>query len=141
LKWSDPITENPKVGDIEVWNIINMTMDAHPIHLHLVHFQVIERIPYDRDRFEEDHEEFIFGRLAGNPPDPMDYVTGDPIPPNPWEMGWKDTVIANPYEISRIIARFDLEGLYVWHCHIVEHEDNEMMRAYYVGQMPEDLQP
>jgi len=53
--------------------------------------------------------------------------------PQPWEIGFKDTVIAYPGEITRVKATFDVEGLYVWHCHIVEHEDNEMMRPYYVG--------
>ena len=63
------------------------------------------------------------------------------MPPEAWETGWKDTVIANPGQITRLIAKFDLPGLYVWHCHILEHEDNEMMRPYYVGDMPADMQP
>jgi FtsP/CotA-like multicopper oxidase with cupredoxin domain len=78
----------------------------------------------------------VFGNiksvLAEMPPDPMTYATGPAMSPNSWEMGWKDTVIANPEEITRIIAKFDLAGLYVWHCHILEHEDNEMMRPYEV---------
>jgi FtsP/CotA-like multicopper oxidase with cupredoxin domain len=89
-------------------------MDGHPIHLHLVRFQVE-------------------GRQA------LDPLTNLPIgvmaPPLPSEAGWKDTVIAFPGEVTRIRATFDKEGLYVWHCHIVEHEDNEMMRPYYVGDM------
>ncbi|MEJ2710413.1 MAG: multicopper oxidase domain-containing protein, partial [Anaerolineales bacterium] len=108
LQWMDDITENPGLGSTEVWEIHNTTEDAHPIHLHLVQFQVVER---------EDGD-------------------GNMRTPEPWESGWKDTVIAYPGEITRIKATFDIQGLYVWHCHIVEHEDNEMMRPYYVGPMP-----
>ncbi len=108
LLWSAPITENPAVGATETWEIYNLTEDAHPIHLHLVQFRVLNRQP----------------------------IGGDPstvVLPEARESGWKDTVIAYPGQITRIQATFDREGLYVWHCHILEHEDNEMMRPYYVG--------
>jgi spore coat protein A len=105
LKWMDPITENPAVGATEIWEIHNFTMDAHPIHLHLVMFQVVDRQPFG----------------------------GVPRLPEAWETGFKDTVIAYPDEITRVKATFDYAGLYVWHCHIIEHEDNEMMRPYRVG--------
>jgi len=91
-----------------VWEIYNFTMDAHPIHIHLVRFQVVNR-----------------ELLPGMP--------GVLRLPEPWESGFKDTVLAYPGEITRVKAKFDLAGLYVWHCHIVEHEDNEMMRRYRVG--------
>jgi len=104
------VTENPKKGDVEEWSIYNFTEDAHPIHLHLVRFEVTERIGID-----------------GSPS-----VAGPA--PRPWETGFKDTVIAYPDEITRIKAKFDLAGLYVWHCHILEHEDNEMMRPYVVSE-------
>jgi spore coat protein A len=104
LLWSDDITEAPVLDSTEIWEIHNFTEDAHPIHVHLVQFEVIER---------EDNEGAI-------------------RTPEPWEKGWKDTVIAYPDEITRIKARFDIEGLFVWHCHILEHEDNEMMRPYRV---------
>ncbi len=104
LPWMDPITENPLAGTTEVWELHNFTADAHPIHVHLVMFEVVNR---------EDEE-------------------GQVRAPEPWETGWKDTVISYPGEITRIKAKFDLPGLYVWHCHIVEHEDNEMMRPYRV---------
>jgi FtsP/CotA-like multicopper oxidase with cupredoxin domain len=107
LLWSDPITENPAVGNTEEWAITNFTVDAHPIHLHLVKFQVIGR------------------ELIGGGPAPIDL--------QPFENGFKDTVIAYPGEITRVRAHFDLPGLYVWHCHILEHEDNEMMRPYCAG--------
>ncbi len=105
LDWDDPITENPDLHAIEVWEMYNFTEDAHPIHIHEVQFQVVDRQPFD----------------------------GDARPPEAWETGFKDMVIAYPDEITRVKARFDLPGRYVWHCHIIEHEDNEMMRAYTVG--------
>jgi FtsP/CotA-like multicopper oxidase with cupredoxin domain len=105
------VTENPSVGDTEDWEMYNFTEDAHPIHLHLVRFEVIER------------------RAIGAPSSPGQGLT-------PWESGYKDTVISYPGEITTVRATFDLEGLYVWHCHIVEHEDNEMMRPYVVSASP-----
>ncbi len=102
------VTENPKVGDTEEWAIYNFTADAHPIHLHLVRFQVISRRQFD------------------GTPSPNGSI-------QPWETGYKDTFISYPNEVARIRARFDIPGLYVWHCHIVEHEDNEMMRPYVVS--------
>jgi spore coat protein A len=105
LRWDDPITENPAVGATEVWELYNFTEDAHPIHIHEIQFQVLERQPFD-------------GPSRG---------------PEPWETGRKDTVIAYPGEITRVKATFDRAGLFVWHCHIVEHEDHEMMRPYRIG--------
>lgn len=107
LIWADAITENPDLNATETWEIYNFTEDAHPIHLHLVQFQVIDRQPFDGP---------AYGPALG-------------------EEGYKDTVIAYPGEITRIRAHFDIEGLYVWHCHILEHEDNEMMRPYCVGDV------
>jgi spore coat protein A len=119
--WMDEITENPMVGDTEVWEIYNFTADAHPIHLHEVQFQVVNRQPLLAD---EEGMTLAPATLAGPP-------TG----PEPSETGYKDTVIAYPGQVTRIKATFDLPGLYVWHCHIVEHEDNEMMRPYFIGPM------
>ena len=136
LTWGETITETPMEGDTEIWRIINLTVDSHPVHLHLVMFQVLDRIPFDAAAYEAAQGTYIEGGKVGDPPDPMAFATGAPIPPNSWEMGWKDTVIANPEEITRIIANFDLAGLYVWHCHILEHEDNEMMRPYEVLPKP-----
>jgi FtsP/CotA-like multicopper oxidase with cupredoxin domain len=102
------VTENPKLGATEEWDIYNFTADAHPIHLHLVRFEVVKRTA-------------IPGWLPINP------IV------QPWENGFKDTVISYPGEITTVKARFDVAGLYVWHCHIVEHEDNEMMRPYVVS--------
>jgi FtsP/CotA-like multicopper oxidase with cupredoxin domain len=108
LLWDDPITENPALNSTEVWEMHNFTEDAHPIHIHEVQFQVVDRQP--------------FGGAARSP--------------ESWETGFKDTVIAYPGEITRVKAKFDRAGLFVWHCHLVEHEDNEMMRPYFIGPMP-----
>ncbi|MFJ3715921.1 multicopper oxidase family protein [Streptomyces sp. NPDC090057] len=105
LGWADPVTENPRLNATEVWELYNFTADAHPIHIHEVAFEVVDRQPF----------------------------AGPPVPPESWERGFKDTVIAYPGEITRVKARFDHPGRFVWHCHIVEHEDNEMMRPYQIG--------
>jgi bilirubin oxidase len=110
LEWQDEITENPDVGAVEIWEMYNFTEDAHPIHIHEVQFEVV-----DRESIE----------------------AGVTRPPEAWETGFKDTVIAYPGEITRVKALFDRPGLFVWHCHIVEHEDNEMMRPYHIGPIPD----
>jgi len=114
LHWDDPISENPALGATEVWEIYNFTVDAHPIHIHEVQFEVVDREVFDPE--------------VGTP--------GALRPPEAGETGTKDTVIAYPGEITRVKALFDLPGLFVWHCHIVEHEDHEMMRPYAVGTPP-----
>jgi FtsP/CotA-like multicopper oxidase with cupredoxin domain len=107
LGWDDPITENPAVGATEVWEMHNFTADAHPIHIHEILFEVVNREVIE---------------------------TGAVRAPEPWESGSrKDTVIAYPGEITRVKATYDRAGLFVWHCHIVEHEDHEMMRPYRIG--------
>ncbi|MFB7918867.1 multicopper oxidase family protein [Streptomyces sp. NPDC056061] len=105
MRWDDPVTENPAIGATEVWEFHNLTTDAHPIHVHEVQFQVLDR------------------RRAGRPA----------MPPAPWESGFKDTAIAYPGVVTRLKATFDRPGRYVWHCHMLEHEDNEMMRPFTVG--------
>ncbi|MGB5677617.1 MAG: multicopper oxidase domain-containing protein, partial [Gammaproteobacteria bacterium] len=102
--WDDDLQDPTKLNDVEVWELWNQSADAHPIHLHLVKFEVVNRQ--------------IFG--------------GAKRKPELWERGWKDTVIAYPGEVTRIKAKFDIEGLYVWHCHLLSHEDNEMMVPYCV---------
>ena len=122
--WAAPITQNPNVGDTEVWEIYNFTADAHPIHVHEVTFEVVDRQALVTN---EDGETLPPAQLAG-----------DPRPPEPWETGRKDTVTSFPGEVTRIRARFDNAGTFVWHCHIVEHEDNEMMRPYRIGPLDPD---
>ena len=114
-KWMDDVTENPDVGATEIWEIYNTTADAHPMHVHEIAFEVVNRQALALDA---SGEEVV---------DPIQ-LAGDPIPPEPTESGVKDTVIAYPGQVTRIKARFTTPGQFVWHCHIVEHEDNEMMR-------------
>lgn len=116
--WVDPVTENPALGTTELWEFYNATADAHPMHVHEVVFAVINRQP-------------IFVDEANRT---VEVVPGStPQPPEPWESGFKDTVIAYPGQVTRIKAQFNTPGQFVWHCHIVEHEDNEMMRPYRIG--------
>jgi len=126
--WDDPISEDPKAGSTEIWSFANTTGDVHPIHLHLVQFQVLNRQPFDAKTYLQS------GKLV---------FTNVPIPPESSERpAWKDTVKTYSGYVTRVIARFDLpsgvvpkpgeEFRYVWHCHVLEHEDNEMMRPYKV---------
>jgi len=126
--WCDPVTENPKAGTTEIWSFANTTGDVHPIHTHLVRFQVLNRQPFDVNQYLQNNK-LVF--------------TGNPMPPERNERpAWKDTVKTYPGYLTRVIQRFDLpagtqvapgqEFRYVWHCHVLEHEDNEMMRPYNV---------
>jgi FtsP/CotA-like multicopper oxidase with cupredoxin domain len=116
--WMDAITENPIRGSTEIWEIYNFTADAHPIHIHQVQFEVI-----NRQLLETDAEGVATAPAT---------IVGNPTAPEVWETGTKDTVIVYPGQLTRVKAKFDLKGLYVWHCHILSHEDNEMMRAFEV---------
>jgi spore coat protein A, manganese oxidase len=141
-----PETENPVLGTTEMWEVVNMTGDTHPIHLHLVQFQILNRQKFNLHRYEH-------AWMDANPvtpaetyvpvsPDP--YLKGKPIPADPNERGWKDTFRMNPGEVTRVLIRwapqdespayaFDAtaEPGYVWHCHILEHEENDMMRTFH----------
>jgi spore coat protein A len=122
--WHDPVSEKPVLDSTEIWEFLNLTDDTHPIHLHLVRFQILDRRAIDVSASIYDK------KLA--------YV-GDAVPPDPNELGWKDTVRATPGASTRIIVKFEgYTGRYVWHCHILEHEDNEMMRPYEVVAAPGD---
>ena len=116
--WHAPITEKPVLDTSEIWELVNLTDDVHPIHLHMVRFQILDRRRFDAFDYT------TAGKLR---------FTGPPIPPDPSESGWKDTVRVNSQTVTRIIVPFvGYPGRYVWHCHILEHEDNEMMRPYEV---------
>jgi len=126
--WCDPITESPKAGSTEIWSFANTTGDVHPIHTHLVRFQVINRQAFDVQQYLQNNKLVMMG---------------NPMPPERNERpAWKDTVKTYPGYLTRVIQRFDLptgtqttpgqEFRYVWHCHVLEHEDNEMMRPYNV---------
>jgi len=117
--WMDEVTENPTVGVTEVWEIYNTTADAHPMHIHEIAFQVV-----NRQGLALDNEGEVVQAIQ---------LDGSTQPPEPWESGFKDTVIAYPGQVTRVRARFSTPGQFVWHCHIVEHEDNEMMRPYRIG--------
>ncbi len=205
---TDYVSEMPQVGSTEVWEIINLTGDAHPIHLHLVQFQVLNRQNFSVRKYTAEYERSFSGGAAANPnqaiftphfgppmqynvdqdpDDPLRLVVGgnpllDPyltkaiIPPKPYEAGWKDTVIAMPKQVTRIVVRYTAQdgsaytdgdngfdptavgnptgGIvgadgtdgfgaggvgYVWHCHIVDHEDNEMMRPMVLVNNPDNV--
>jgi spore coat protein A, manganese oxidase len=115
--YADPVTETPALGSLEKWRFINTTDDAHPMHLHLVQFQILERQGFDTAAITR-------GRLQ---------LVGSPRPPAPGEDGWKDTAVVNPNDVLTILVRFEgYTGRYVFHCHMLEHEDNDMMRPYEV---------
>jgi spore coat protein A len=116
--WGDEVSENPALASTEVWELYNATADAHPMHIHEIVFEVVSRQDIVVD--EENRTVQVAPGSA-------------PIPPEPWETGVKDTVIAYPGQVTRVKGRFTTAGQFVWHCHIVEHEDNEMMRPYRIG--------
>jgi spore coat protein A len=125
LTWMDEVTENPALGATEIWEFYNATVDAHPMHIHEALFEVV-----DRQAIEVDEQARIVRIAAGST------ARG----PEPWETGWKDTVTAYPGEVTRVKLRFEVAGQFAWHCHIVSHEDNEMMRPYRIGPR-QDGQP
>jgi FtsP/CotA-like multicopper oxidase with cupredoxin domain len=153
-EWDTDDIERPRVNTLECWEIVNLTADTHPIHLHLVQFRVVDRQPFNVDAYMQD----VFGvteltndeveTVTGSFPSPHDYLTGPPVGPTATEHGWKDTVQAHPGMVTRILVPFGPDagpgvpfgqhvttpftGRYVWHCHILDHEDNEMMLPYEV---------
>ena len=178
------VSEVPVEGSTEVWEIVNLTADAHPIHLHLVQFQLMNRQAFDVERYQEaydgafpdgryrqgfgppldyraDRNPMSGGKMGGNP-HVTPYLEGRAAPPDPNEAGWKDTVISYPGQVTRLAVRWSPTDLpvsappaqlvfpfdptgdggrfnYVWHCHIIDHEDNEMMRPHFV--QPNALAP
>jgi spore coat protein A, manganese oxidase len=116
--WMDTVTENPAVGATEVWEFYNATGDAHPIHIHEIVFEVVNR----QDIFVNEMTQQV------------QVIPGSlPLPAESWETGFKDTVTAYPGQVTRVRVQFNTPGQYMWHCHIVEHEDNEMMRPFRIG--------
>jgi spore coat protein A len=130
-----PATETPKVGTVEDWVYVNLTEDTHAMHTHLVTFEVIGRTPFNADAYQD-----AYGGPNGVPGgiDPTPFATGPMQPADPSERGFKDTVKANPGQFTTIRAKFDLPAYvtapqsYVYHCHMIEHEDNDMMRPFIV---------
>ncbi len=133
MTYMDPVTENPKVGDVEVWEIANLTADVHPMHFHLVNVQVLGRRPFTG---------YVFDAAGKGTPTGLGTERG----PDLTELGWKDTVRMNPGEVTRVAMKFDLAPVpfavpasprtggneFVWHCHILEHEEHDMMRPLVV---------
>jgi spore coat protein A, manganese oxidase len=159
--WDAAISELPRNGSTEDWYYVNLTGDTHPMHLHLVQVQLISRRPFNVGDYQTKWDALNAPGLVHPPPDngllPLNMnwptvtvppsqilYTGPAVGPAANETGWKDTVRANPGEITRIRARFKSQDGkpfpfdptsgpgYVWHCHIIEHEDNEMMRPFKV---------
>jgi spore coat protein A len=167
-------SELPDEGETEIWEIVNLTADAHPIHTHLTQYQLINRQNFNVNRYGKAYAAaFPGGAYIGGYGPPLDYNTGNPRalggnpdivpflqgpvrPPEANEAGWKDTAIMLPGQVTRIAIRyapldkaidapdlyypFDPNALghgYVWHCHIIDHEDNEMMRPYIVVPKPD----
>ena len=153
LAWFEPITENPMLNDIEIWEGWNFTEDAHPMHIHLVSFNLLDRAPIEvsenggadggivviQQPQEEHHSHHSGNNGIGRYVVESSIVesgpnanVGTPVPPAANERGWKDTFILPPGTRARLIAKFDRPGRYVWHCHILSHEDHEMMRPFEV---------
>lgn len=170
---ADP-TEIPTEGTTETWEIINLTADAHPIHLHLVQFQLVSRQAFNLSNYEKVYEDSFEDPTSGESGPPMDYnelnqdgalggnpavspyLQGKPSPPEDNEHGWKDTYVVYPGEVTTFVIRYAPTSLplnapasallfefdpsegpgYVWHCHILDHEDNEMMRPYTLMPSP-----
>jgi len=167
------ITEVPRLGTTEAWYFQNLSEDAHPIHVHLVEFQLEDRQDIDVDRFRAYWESLNGSTLPLNHPtiranvetpvfDPAtgtvhDFLTGPSEPPSPAESGWKDTFVAPPGKVTRVLLRFAPQSTresdlfpgknafpfdptagpgYVWHCHILDHEDNDMMRPMKITITP-----
>lgn len=136
LDYDAPITETPRLGSTEVWEIYNFTADAHPIHLHQVQFQVLDK---QHIHFDDANEDGIPDDTNGDKTITIGadtsandvFLLGDD-PLRPEETGWQDTAWVPPGEVMRIATTFDLPGDYVWHCHILSHEDHDMMRPYRV---------
>ena len=174
------LSELPNEGTTEIWEIVNLTADAHPIHTHLAQFQLMNRQSFDVAKYMAFYARWfpggVFapaygpplsygnstvsgGKYGGNP-DVAPYLLGAALPPNPNEAGWKDTVMVPPGMVTRFVVRWAPTTIpvggtggdpttlhysmepdwgnysYVWHCHIVDHEDNEMMRPDQVVPMP-----
>jgi FtsP/CotA-like multicopper oxidase with cupredoxin domain len=134
IAWHSPTTENPALGDTEIWEIYNTTGDAHPVHLHLVHFEVINRRKFTADVIEQPVVQHNGDTGVGFRLENIVVRAMVPTPEGVVENSPKDMVTALPGQVTRIKATFDKPGRYVWHCHILSHEDHEMMRVLHVGR-------
>jgi spore coat protein A len=141
----DPVDDFIRDGSTEVWEYINTTEDAHPMHVHLVQFQIHNRQRFKADRYRVDYGRWLeAGRPPGRKLQLERYLVGPPVPAEPEQQGWRDSFIAYPGMVNRIIAQYTkappvpgMDGTgttfpadYIHHCHILEHEDNDMMRPW-----------
>ena len=133
IGWHMPTTENPGLDTTEIWEIYNATMDAHPVHLHLVNFEVLDRAHFTADLVEQPVMQHNGAFGSGFRMGPIRTI-GQAKPASPVEKAPKDMVVALPGEVTRIKATFDKSGRYVWHCHILSHEDHaDATRVLQVG--------
>jgi len=155
--WDSEISELPVIGTTENWTMVDLSDQPHTIHLHLVEFQIVSRQKVNATKYDTDWialQRKALGNYSAAPPWPMNfipkelpvepYLLGAPTPVPSNEQGWKDTVLTLPYTVTVIRVRFasqdgspypadETQGPgYVWHCHMLDHEDNEMMRPYKV---------
>ncbi|AYV84919.1 MAG: copper oxidase [Satyrvirus sp.] len=142
----NPVTETPILGSTELWEFINITDGMHPMHIHLIQFQLLNRQAFDVTKYTNDLLAINPGLVPGNGINVLDvapYLQGEPISPiGTNEYGWKDVIQASNGFVTRILVKFAPQqpgtrfpfdatrGQYVWHCHIISHEDNDMMRPY-----------
>ena len=135
MPWHTPITENPGLGDTEIWEIYNATGDAHPVHVHLVHFEVLDRQRFKAGAVEQPVLQHNGSYGVGYRLEKVKAI-GKRSPADIPEQTRRDMVMALPGEVTRIKMTFNKPGRYVWHCHILSHEDHEMMRPFHVGPGP-----
>jgi spore coat protein A len=136
--WSDPPTEIVELNTVEVWEIYNATVSGHPIHLHLVEFQVLNRQPFKGTVVPKNHKDHHGRRVKGGKLQNVKLV-GKAVTPAPGAAGPEDTVVSLPGQVTRIIAYFDRPGHYVWHCHLLSHEDWDMMRPLEIRVFGEEF--
>lgn len=127
--FNDPATETPKLGSTEVWEFWNTTVDAHPVHLHLVKFRIKNRQAFTGTI----QSTAMRNGWTGVQLQPGATLSGAAVAPAATERGWKDTVLCPPGQVTRIVMAFDRPGKFVYHCHILSHEDHDMMRWYQVA--------
>ena len=155
-RFYSPPSEFNEVGSTLEWDLVNFNLTAHPIHLHLIQFKIVNRQFINIAQYMYDWLQINSTPPMNAPTQTLEiekYLIGSPIPPEPYEMGWKDIVVCNPNQVARIIIRYaptdvPTDGVrkgenlfpfdpsigpgYVWHCHILPHEDNEMIRPQFI---------
>ena len=127
--FNDPVTETPRLGSTEIWEFWNATVDAHPVHLHLVKFRIKNRQAFTGTV----QPTAMSNGWTGVQLQPGAAVNGALMAPAATENGWKDTVVCPPGQVTRIVMAFDRPGKFVYHCHILSHEDHDMMRWFSVA--------